>query len=260
MQLGFTDYSQPLTIGSLTFEAAAGFTSSAIATDNTASVNNSQVESYLDSDAIASDDIRAGRYYDAKIEVLLVNYLDLPTSLPSPKAPSIQTGYVGEIEASGEDSFRFELRGLTQLLQQKVGITTQQLCQASLGDQNCRKSLTNFRFNATVTAVDAANRSIAASALTQPADYFGNGSVLFASGANNGLSKEILAHSAGGVLGLSQPMPFPIAVGDAIVVTAGCRKTIEACSGKFDNIKNHYGMPMLPGSDFYASGKGGTST
>ncbi len=259
LRLGFTDYSQPLKIGARTFDAAAGFTATASVSDNTASVNNSEVESYLDSDAISSADIQAGRYYDAKIEVFLVNYMDLPPSLPHPKAPSVLTGYVGEVEAYGEDSFRFEVRGLTQHLGQKTGLTCQELCQANLGDSRCKVNLDPYTFTATIDVVGPSNRIFTASSLTQPPDYFGDGKVMFISGANAGLSKEIMDHNAGGQLGLAQPMPFLIVVGDQVSVQAGCRKTMAACNS-FLNIKNHQGWPHLPGENFLISGKGGVSS
>lgn len=259
IQLGFTDHSKSLVIGSQVFEAAAGFTPTALITDNTASVNNSEVESYLDSDAIASSDIRAGRYYDAKIEMLIVNWMDLPTSVPSSKAPVIQTGYIGEITAMGEDSFKFEVRGLTQLLQQKTGLTVQGFCQANLGDQNCKVNMTPYTFtNTKVTGTDPSNSKIYASSLTQTDEYFTNAKVTFTSGLNKGLSKEVLSHPGGGTLVLSQQMPFTIAVGDTFTAYAGCQKSIKDCNDKFSNIGNHWcGWPTLPGNDYLVSGKGG---
>lgn len=268
VRLGFTDHSRDITIDQydpIIYRAEAGFTASAIATDNSASAADTEVESYISSDSITSDDIRAGRYYDARIDIMIINYKDPPTYLPFGGTPSTkvivyQSGMVGEITASGEDSFRFEVRGLSSLLSQKVGLTTQTLCATNLFDQNCKVDPAPYTHLAVVSAVDAANRRITAASLGQPEDYFGNGKIEFTSGANKGLFKEILNHNAGGVLHLSQPMPFPVEVGDEILAYAGCRKTIQACHNKFNNIKNHWGgFPALPGQDYYASGKGGVS-
>lgn len=252
----------PLIIGTLTFDAAAGFTGSAVVSDNTPAVNNSEVSSYIDSVHITSDDIRAGRYYDAKIQVMLVNYTDLPTSLPSPKAPLIQAGYIGQITCIGDDSFSFEVRGLNQLLQQNIGLNTEPLCQATLFDTNCRASSTGFIFPGThVTAVDAVGRAIKADALNnQVQDFFSYGKITFSSGYNNGLNEDIISSDADGTLHLALPMPFEVQIGDTFTAQAGCNKSIETCNIKFNNQANYFcGFPTVPGADYYQSGQGGVA-
>ena len=45
-------------------------------------------------------------------------------------------------------------------------------------------------------------------------------------------------------------MPFAIAAGDAITVTAGCDKSYATCRAKFANGLNFRGFPHIPGNDF----------
>jgi len=45
------------------------------------------------------------------------------------------------------------------------------------------------------------------------------------------------------------PMPFDITVGDSLLVYAGCKKDVPACSVKFDNIVNMRSEPYVPGQD-----------
>lgn len=78
--------------------------------------------------------------------------------------------------------------------------------------------------------------------------YFDNGVVTFTTGANAGLSKEVLAYVLGSVT-LVEPMPYPIAVGDEYSMHAGCDYSMATCRDRFDNIVNFRGYPYVPGLD-----------
>ena len=79
-------------------------------------------------------------------------------------------------------------------------------------------------------------------------DYLADGLVTFTSGANSGLSAKVKTFAANTVT-LSLPMISTPEPGDAITVVAGCRKRLEDCSGKFNNVLNFQGEPHLPGVD-----------
>jgi uncharacterized phage protein (TIGR02218 family) len=48
---------------------------------------------------------------------------------------------------------------------------------------------------------------------------------------------------------LAEPMPFPIAAGDAFTIVAGCDRRLESCRQKFANVLNFRGEPFIPGAD-----------
>ncbi len=45
------------------------------------------------------------------------------------------------------------------------------------------------------------------------------------------------------------PMPFGVAPGDPVTVSAGCDKSLAVCRDSFDNLLNFRGEPYVPGND-----------
>lgn len=79
--------------------------------------------------------------------------------------------------------------------------------------------------------------------------YFTFGLMTMTSGANAGLSMEVGAYAPGAV-SLRLSFPYPVSVGDAYSLTAGCGKRfIEDCKTRFNNADNFRGEPYLPGTD-----------
>lgn len=78
--------------------------------------------------------------------------------------------------------------------------------------------------------------------------YFTYGTVRWTSGANAGYSFNVKTFSPG-VVTLPLPTPFPIAVGDQYVITAGCDRQIGTCGSRWSNVVNFRGEPYVPGPD-----------
>ncbi|MFT3731015.1 MAG: DUF2163 domain-containing protein [Hyphomicrobium sp.] len=112
--LGFTDHDNALTFDSTTYEAASGFTASDISDGLGLSVDNLEVTGALSSATLTDDDLAAGRYDDARIEIYRVNWAD-----PSQRV-LMRAGSIGEVRRTGS-SFTAELRGLAHYLQQPTG-------------------------------------------------------------------------------------------------------------------------------------------
>ncbi len=75
-RLGFTDHDKDLVFDGTTFEAAAGFTASDIRDGIGLSVDNLEVTGALSSLLLSEDDLAAGRYDEAKVEIFRVNWQD----------------------------------------------------------------------------------------------------------------------------------------------------------------------------------------
>jgi uncharacterized phage protein (TIGR02218 family) len=246
---GFTDHDRDIVYEGITYHAATGHTPSAIQTTTGLAVDNLEVTSLLDSSFIKDADLIAGLWDYAEVTISLLNWVD--TSMG---ALLLRRGRLGEVTA-GKVEFTAELRGLGQNLQQEVGRLILPGCNADLGDTRCKITLGNYTAAAAITTVNSAS-TFTASALTQAAGYFTYGKVSFTSGANTGLGMEVKTHAAGGVITLQQPMPYPMALGDAFNVSAGCDKSTGAGGcGKFSNIVNFRGFPAMPGRDRMVSGK-----
>jgi uncharacterized phage protein (TIGR02218 family) len=239
--LGFTDHDVDVTIDGVTYVARTGYTASAIETSAALNVDNLELDSLLESPSITEDELLAGRWDHAAVEIFLFNWRD-----PAGGKQILRTGRLGQVSASGA-GFHAEIRGLMQQLQQSIGQVYQPGCRADFGDDKCKFDKASVTFAATLTAVSADGRTLTAPALTQAADYFAAGELTWTSGPNNGLKGEVKTSAPGSVT-LQLPPSWAPSVGDTFTAVAGCTKRAqEDCLTKFDNLINFRGEPHLPG-------------
>ncbi|MFD2249332.1 putative phage protein (TIGR02218 family) [Pseudochelatococcus lubricantis] len=237
---GFTDHDRELVVDGLTYVASTGFLPSAIKTASDLSVDNLDVDGFLDDAALRAEDLIAGLFDGARIEVFIVNWADLGQG-----RLLLRKGFLGEIKRA-DQRFSAEIRGLSNRLQQTAGKLYSRLCRVDLGSSECGVALGPRTDTYAVTQVIAADtvRIVTARAT----GYFTFGKATFTTGANAGAVNEVLLHD-GQTIRLFVPMPRPIVVGDQIVLVAGCDKTPETCNAKFANILNFQGEPHIPGND-----------
>lgn len=245
---GFTEHDRDLFCDGTLFEASSGFTASQIQQSLGLSVDNLNVDGALSTDTLNEDDLAAGKYDDAFVELLWVNWQDTTQFL------LVSTGSVGEVKRMGK-AFSAELRSLTHRLNQKQGRQYQRTCDAVLGDARCGVNLNTGAFKGTgVVAAALAARSIAASGLGAFADdWFTNGVLTWTSGPNSGVSYDVKDHVKDGsgnvVIELWVPPAFTLTNGWTFTITAGCKQNMEACRDKFNNLVNFQGFPHMPGND-----------
>jgi len=252
--MGFTDHDRDLSFGGLAYLAASGFEASETEDGNGLSAEGGDVSGGFSADAIRAEDLSAGRYDGAKVEVFTVNWQD-----PSQRL-LLRTAELGEVRREG-GLFRVELRRLTHRLDQIRGRIYARQCDAVFGDARCGMSLAAYKAIATVTAVRD-DMHVEVSGLSGFAErFFRYGVLSFTSGAAKGLSADVEDHrrlEGADELTLWLPMAAEIAVGDTLEVTAGCDKRFSTCKAKFGNGLNFQGFPHIPGSDFsygYADGE-----
>ena len=246
--LGFTDHDRDLVFDGTTFEAATGFTASEIKDALGLSVDNLEVSSALKSDRLNEDDLAAGLFDDAPIEIWRVNWADTDSRV------LMRSGSLGEVSRSGS-AFTAEVRGLAHYLQQPKGRLFQSGCDADLGDARCGIDLDDpdFRGSGMVLAA-ASRRQFTASGLEAFEEgWFTRGLVTFTTGANANRSQEVKRHTLFGTtatIELWQPMALDIAADEVFAITAGCDKRFATCRAKFDNAVNFRGFPHMPGNDY----------
>jgi uncharacterized phage protein (TIGR02218 family) len=245
---GFTDHDHALTFDGTTFEASSGFTASDITDSLGLSVDNLEVTGALSSVTLNDDDLAAGRYDDAGVEIFRVNWQSPGDRL------LMRSGSLGEVRRTG-NAFAAEVRGLAHYLQQPKGRLYQLSCDADLGDVRCgvNVNVAAFKGTATITKVISARRFEVSGLAAAAHDFFTRGLAVFTSGPATGLKIEVKAHAkiAGVVtVELWSAAEGPPAVGNAFTVTAGCDKRIETCRARFANALNFRGFPDMPGNDF----------
>ena len=239
--MGFTDHDADIIYDSVTYQAQAGFTPTALQTSATLAVDNLDLEGLLDAACIREEDLLAGLYDFAEVDVFLINYTDLTQG-----RMVLRTGWLGQVTVS-QGQFVAELRGLTQRLSQTVGQLYSPTCRAMLGDAACGVNLAGYTHSGQVSAATSRSQ-FTDSANTQADGYFAYGKVTFTSGANAGLSMEV-KQFANGSFTLILPLPHAIAAGDDYTAIAGCDKRFSTCAATFDNAVNFRGEPHVPGLD-----------
>jgi uncharacterized phage protein (TIGR02218 family) len=246
-RLGFTDHDRDLQFDGTAFEAAGGFSASEMKDGIGLSVDNLEVESALSSGRLSEDDLAAGLYDDAKVEIFRVNWTS-----PDQRV-AMRTGSLGEVRRSGV-SFAAEVRGLAHYLQQPGGRIYQYGCDADLGDSRCGVALAQS--SGTISAI-VSPRSFQASGLGSFASgWFTRGLLTFTSGPGVSRAIEIKQHQASGgivTIELWQEPLHPLLVGGTFHVTAGCDKQFATCRDRFSNAANFRGFPQMPGNDLIST-------
>lgn len=249
VSLGFSEHDRDLRFGGVTYEAACGFTASALETSGGLNVDNLDVAGALSSLRLDEGDLAAGLYDDAEIEIWRVNWDNVEERL------LMRKGNLGEVSRSGA-AFTAELRGLAHRLNQPVGRLYQYGCDADFGDRRCGLDA------ATWTAAGSITSSSGAALITEglsafPAGHFTRGRLTFTSGANASAVMEVKAQGPDGRIELWRAPARPVAPGDTFDVVAGCDKQFSTCHTRFANAVNFRGFPHMPGNDFVLARAGG---
>ena len=239
--LGFTDNISDLVIDDITYIATTGYTASNIEASANLAVDNLEIQGVLDSSVITEEDILAGVWDYAQIEIFQVNYNDL-----SQGKIFLRTGELGIIK-TGRSAFVAELRGLMQKYSNVIGEITTPTCRAEFCDARCKLDIDDFTFSGSVTGITN-NRLFTDSSRTEATDFYKYGKIKFTSGNNENLQMEIKEFTSGGIIELVLSMPYQIEVGDTFDITAGCSKTLNSCVG-YNNVINFRGEPHIPGQD-----------
>ena len=237
---GFTSHTRNLVFEGVTYNSLLGFSSSAIQSKEGLSPDNLSITAFLSQQDEL--DIYKGVYDHARVEVFLVNYLDLSMSKIIEKS-----GFIGQITRM-DGKFTAEILGLSQLLNVKLGRTYTLSCNARLGDSRCTVDIgpsSNFYATGTIaTVINKRSYTVTLSG-TFDAGWFTEGTMTFTSGDNNGLKRDISKNTTLAFELFIEP-PLPVVVGDTFTVTAGCIKTLDVCRDKFNNVINHRGFPYIP--------------
>jgi uncharacterized phage protein (TIGR02218 family) len=244
---GFTDHDRPLTVDGTSFQPLTGFSATEARDTLGLAVDTVDIEGALSSDEIDEADIQAGRYDDATVETLLVNWAE-----PQQFA-RLRVATIGTITRR-DGAFVAELKSRMHRLDQVNGRVVTRLCNAELGDGRCRFDLDQPAFSAAGSVLSVTTPEILrVSGLNgfQPG-WFALGWIEWTSGAITGARSFVEVHTkvAGTVELALRPAEGPSAeVGDGFVISAGCDKAFATCKAKFSNALNFQGFPHLPGND-----------
>lgn len=249
--LGFTEHNRDIVYDSITYKAATGFSATAVDKTSALTSDSLSVRGIYGTDSamdILKQDVFAGRYRGAVMELMVINFEDLTSG-----HYLIFKGFVGETRDLG-DQFQMEIFSFDHKLKQEQGRRVMPLCDAEFGDARCGLNIASFTFSGAVTAITSNSvfsDTISAGIIDKDPDYFGAGLIRWLTGDNEGLLMDVKSFSGTQVFTLYEAAPYVIQVGDTFEAIAGCRKRkIEDCKTKFNNIVNHRGYPDVPGDRF----------
>ena len=250
--LGFTDHDGDLLVDGVVHLAASGLTARSIQSGSGLSVDNSEVVGVLSDASISEDDVVAGRFDGAKVRLRLVNWADTSVWF------DVFQGSIGEIVRNGAE-FTAELRGVSEPLNQAIGLTYSRGCSAVLGDSRCRFDLLQpgYSVETAVLGVDAVQTTLTFDGLNSFEDrWFSGGKLEVLTGAAAGLvgvvKSDRLIGSVREIM-LWQSIRAELRPLDQVRLQAGCDKRLATCREKFTNVTNFRGFPHIPGEDWLSA-------
>ncbi len=248
--MGFTTADRDIVLDGVTYQASTGFAPGDLESNAQMEDDRLLLEGLLHTEAITDQDVTAGVYDFADIEIFMVNYMDLTQG-----KVVLRTGIFGEVTYEN-NQFSVEIHGKSHQMNRTIGQLYSPLCRAELGDSACGVALAGYTRTGTVTQVLDA-QTLEDTALTDVSGFFDFGVVTFTSGANQGKSMEVRRYindASSPRFTLALPMPEPVQVGDGYSIVAGCDKKIATCKARFNNILNFRGEPHVPGMDRMLNG------
>lgn len=241
-----TSYPHDLTMSNATvYKTDSGYETTAYSATSTGAPSALDIEGIAEVAGVGRDQIAYGIFDNARVYIFKCNFL-----VPVEDYEPVTAGFFGKVTLM-DARYRIEGMSLVDALNQSVGRTYTALCSHTFGDTGCGISLAALQVYGTVTHVTG-NATIRDSGLTQAADYFGAGTIIFTSGANLGLSLlEIKNHAADGTIETHEPFYYQPLVGDTFTVIPGCRKRLADCRDKWNNIINRFAFDHIPTGSTY---------
>lgn len=197
---------------------------------------------------VSLDAIKSGVYDNARWYVFATTWNN-----PVEDYEPIAAGFLGKTTLK-DDRYTTECIGMVDVLNQAVGKTYTNTCQKKFGGTEwagCKK--TPVVVTGTLTSVtDSA--TVRDNTRTEAADFFGEGTLKFTSGANAGLRPMIVkSYALDGTVITHEPFYYDPAIGDAYELTEGCRLRKSDCIAK-GNILNFGGFDIPPPSVYLDRG------
>lgn len=195
---------------------------------------------------IEREQIAAGVYDNARCYLFATSW-----AAPVEDEEPITKSILGKAKLV-DDKFTIEQMSLIDALNQSVGESFNVRCGKTLGQLTgrplkvCGVDLGPLTVTGSLTAVTS--RLICRDASRgEVADWFAYGLITWTSGDNAGLAPmQVKRHEADGTLELFEAVPYPMQVGDGYSMTPGCRKRLEDCRDKFNNIINGGMFSFIP--------------
>ena len=250
LSLGFTTHDHPITLLGKTYEPGIGLDGTQAMAQSDFQAGQEEALGFLSSDSLTEQDLNAGLWDNAEIEVYLVNW-------QSPEQHQLlRRGSLGEVTRDAS-VFRAEFRSLAAKLSEPKGRQLSHQCHADLGDANCGIDLDTYTKHVSITGKETGNRLVLEGNDEISADWWSFGRLTFQSGPYANQPLRIAAHAieqSQHKLTLWAPLLLELTYPLTATLSAGCDKGWGTCQAKFQNSDNFRGFPHMPGNDFILAG------
>lgn len=179
--MGFTSHDHDVEQDGLLLHASPGMKPTTITESLGLENDGLDVSGALTADAIRTDDLEAGRWDGAYLEIFLFDW-----SQPGAGRRLIANGELGAVSFSA-DAFEAEFLGLKALLDRPVVPQTSPSCRARFCDGNCSLNRERYRHVATIFGIDG-NRLVINPFPPLAANAFAYGEIRWLEGKNCRLS------------------------------------------------------------------------
>jgi uncharacterized phage protein (TIGR02218 family) len=215
------------------------------------SVGNMELVGILSDTGIKDEELYAGLFDGAEIEVWMVPWESDDNEIPF----RLLAGTMGDIR-QGLQGFDAEIVTPGAQMQQKplLEVVTPS-CRYELGDDRCTVDLDALTVSGSVTGLtipttpnSTVRRVFVDSTRTEDDGYFNVGEVEWLTGDNAGVTSEVKDFT-NMIFTLWDALLHPIQVGDTYDARPGCDKLEDTCKDTFDNFDNNGGFTFVPGED-----------
>jgi uncharacterized phage protein (TIGR02218 family) len=213
--------------------------------------------SAYDPDTITRDEMGSGQWDGATIYSFYTSWF-----APQEDDKQDRIYKLGKVR---EDDDRFVIEIMSQMdqMNQASGRIIKPVCENVLGDEHVDGTIiASDKSTCKVSPLLVSNTPSSIEAMTGPysfigeglsgfpADFFGNGEIIFTSGPNVNLGyRKVSAFAADGNITLDELYPYyyPLAPGQTFLIRVGCRHRFnEDCIQKFSNAIHFRGFPHVP--------------
>jgi len=239
--MGFTDHDEDLAFAGALFSARTGWTAGEAETALGLSAGTQGIEAALSADAIREDEIAAGLFDGASVEIFRVDWQRPEDHL------LVEVADFGEIVRT-DVGLTVELRGIAARLERQHGRYYRRRCDAALGDERCRVDMGAWTRRGRIAAVTVDGVSLEHLGAFDLALYR-HGQLRV--GALPARSVRALRLDDDGlvVVELVESVPPGWRPGDEAELVAGCDRSFTTCRERFGNGLNFRGFPHIPGAD-----------
>lgn len=242
-----TNYPFDLTMSNASvYKTDSGYTPTALSASTTFSPSAIDLEGIVAVGGVTRDALASGVFDNARVFIFRVNYF-VPVEDYEPMA----SGFFGKT-ALIDDRYRIEGMSLIDVLSQSVGSLYTASCQRIYGSAACGINLASVTGVGAITSVTS-SQVFRDSSRTEPADWFGAGTIQFTSGPNVGLRPlEIKSYGADGTITTFDPLYYAPSIGETFSIVKGCRRRQQDCVAQ-SNIVNFFGFTRIPTGSTYAT-------